>query len=149
MPRVLLCVLVLVLLAGCGGNPTAPPAYIKDVHLQQEGGDGVLIYFTLADSSGAYTAADGRVLLRLEETPFDKPTRPVLSQIYDVTAQDFTPTKVGQGAFEHEVLLWSTGRIPYSKFDAQPAGGSGKLDLTFIDAKTGTRIQGSDTVVLP
>lgn len=146
MSRVLLCVLCLMLLTACGGNPTAPPAYVKDVHLQQEGSDGVLFYFTLADANGAYTAADGRVFVTLEETPFNQPARPLFAGVYDVVAADFQATKVGQGALEHEVLLWSAGRVPYSQFDARPhPGSSGTIKVGFVPSATGQRIDGHDT----
>jgi hypothetical protein len=135
-----------------GGHNSARADYVKQVTAYKEGSQQMAIYFVLADAQGAPTAADGWALLMIteEHTDYstDKKTSTLLyQQTFDIKASDFTSSKVGQGAFEHDLLLFPIGRLPYTDFKAQPAEFSGKVSIDFHTAD-GRTLHGDDTVDL-
>ena len=106
----------------------------------KEGAEGLEIYFILADSSGAMTTSDGKVTLTIYETysrwsswssKFIERDLPLYSRSFNVKKTDFRKTKVGMGAFEHEVILYPIGRIKYSSFNRKPSEMTGKVKLIF------------------
>src|SRR5262245_59143627 len=58
------------------GLNTNPPAYMKDVMAYKEG-DGLVVYFTLADASGALTRAEGFITVTVREEGFRSEERRV------------------------------------------------------------------------
>lgn len=88
---------------------TNPPAYIKDVVAYKEG-DGLVIYLTLADATGALTSADGTLNVTIREPGLPMGLT-VWTQSSTVTRTQFQTAQVGQGAFARTVLLFSLGRI--------------------------------------
>ncbi len=129
---------VAALMAGCTRN-TNPPSYIKDLVWYVEG-DGVVVYFILADDQGQMTASDGKATVKIwggdgyrNGLPISFPT--VYEQSRTVAVDDFQKTKVGLGAFEHEVYAYVWGRI--SKSDMGLPQGyeyAGKIQLDFYPA---------------
>ena len=95
-----------------------PPDYIKSVNVYKEGSEGIMIYFILADASGAMTTSDGSVTLTIVPEDHDCWANygDLYTMSYNVKKTNFQKAKVGVGAFEHEVILCSIGRIPYSSF---------------------------------
>jgi len=57
------------LVSGCSMN-TNPPDYIKKFTVYQEG-DGLVIYFILADKSGQVTTYDGEATMEIKTIPTD------------------------------------------------------------------------------
>lgn len=133
---------------GCSNSlPTATPVYIKDVVAYQEGSDGIVVYFVLADRNGEETTASGTVHLKITQD-----TRSYIYTLYEKTfsvdKSDFHNTTVGSGAFERKRILCSFGRIPYSSFNTYPSGDfpSGDVIVEFT-TENGQVLTGSDTIL--
>lgn len=125
--------------AGCvGALNSSPPDYIKDVVATTEG-DGYVVYFILADKSGEMTTSDGLAVLQIEDARRILYTRQV-----QVSKSDFVKAKVGLGAFQHDAILYSFGRIPVSTFASKPSGLTGTVSLTF--KATGKTMSGEKTI---
>ncbi|MDI6766586.1 MAG: hypothetical protein QME52_07165 [Bacteroidota bacterium] len=101
-----------------------------------------MIYFILADASGAMTTSDGKVILTIYERSY---WVKLYSRSFNVKKTDFQKTKVGMSAFEREVILCSIGRITYSSFTRWPYKMTGKVDLEF-QRPDGQILTGSETV---
>jgi len=69
MKRIPFLVLAMAILSGCSMN-TNPPDYIKQFTVYKEG-DGIIIYFILADKSGQMTTYDGEANIEVRTTPTD------------------------------------------------------------------------------
>ncbi|SRR6266508_1123450 len=117
-------------LVACERLNTNLPEYIKDVVVYKEGSDGLVVYFVLADASGAMTTADGEVSLVIlqERNQYSRETgrmetqsTTLLLRTFNITKSDFRKTTVGQGTFQHTAILCSMGRIRYSDFEATPS----------------------------
>ena len=133
------------------------PDYIKSVNAYKEGSDGILVYFILADVLGSMTTSDG--VINITITPEDYDCLIVYGNLYKksytVKKDDFKKTKVGIGAFEHEVILCMVGRIIYSSFKiSNPLYKSktlheiiriGKVNIEFI-TPDGKILKGEETV---
>lgn len=111
-----------------------------------------MIYFILADRSGAMTTSDGDVTVTIYQTETiwsygELTDRDVILYRLSahVTKRDFVKTTVGLGAFEHEVILCPIGRVTYSEFAMQPTETTGKV---VIDFKTpdGRVLRGEEVV---
>ena len=121
---------------------SAPPSYIKDVTVYKEGSDGVVVYVVLADHKGAMTTASGALDLTISE---EEHSYILYSNTIPVDNTSFQKAKVGMGAFEHEVILYSLGRIPYSSFNTTPKDKSlGKVSIEF-KTNTGKVIKGENS----
>ena len=59
----LLIITMLIMFSSCKPANTSPPAYLKNIAVYREGYDAIAVYFILADSSGAMTAANGSITL--------------------------------------------------------------------------------------
>jgi len=154
---VMVVLMFVVLLSGCGLN-TNPPEYMKDVVVYNEGSDGIVVYFVLADETGEMTTADGTVYLYIYQT-VPNGTIDISSEYWrlcdydekiyetngiDIKSTDFKKVTVGEGAFEHEVILFSFGRIPYSKFSEYPSEIRGKVNVS-LHPKASSPIEGEST----
>jgi len=84
---------------------TNPPAYIKEVVAYKEG-DGLVIYLTMADASGALTRGAGFLEVTIREDG-----QPVWATSVGVSPEHFQTATVGLGAFERTTLLYTLGRI--------------------------------------
>jgi len=62
----LVILIMLIFCIGCPLNDN-PPRYIKNIAAYKEGSDGIVVYFILADSTGAMTVSDGIVNLIISE----------------------------------------------------------------------------------
>lgn len=122
-PCIFALILAILFIFGCNNLNKSPlnenpPDYIKSVNVYKEGSEGIMIYFILADASGAMTTSDGSVTLTI--VPEDRDCWACYGDLYNmsytVKKTNFQKAKVGIGAFEHEVILCSIGRIPYSSF---------------------------------
>ena len=142
-------------LSGCAQLNDNPPEYVKDVVAYKEGSEGLMIYFILADASGAMTTSDGKVTLTIYETDiewsfwrseFIETEVKLYSASFNVKKQDFRKTKVGIGAFEHEVILCPVGRIEYSSFTKRPSKMTGKVKLEF-QRPDGRVLKGEGTII--
>jgi len=133
---------------------SASPSYIKNVTSYKEGSDGIIVYIVLADSSGAMTTASGTLDMTISETKhkysypsgMSERTSKLFSMHVPVWRSSFIETKVGRGAFEHDVILLSLGRITYSSFDATPKEMTGKISVEF-KTEGGKVIKGEDTIL--
>jgi len=135
-------IIALVALSGCigGGLNSNPPDYVKQVSAIKDG-DGLQIYFILADKSGQMTTADGSFVLDIsqdDETLF-------LSNPVNVTKSDFEKRSVGMGNLAHDVILHLVGRISYKDMRSIPKTGMGNVKITFT-AADGQKIEGTDNV---
>jgi len=141
------------LLSGCMPLNSATPSYIKQVTSYKAGSDGLVIYIILADSSGAMTTASGALDLTISETKneysnpggFTERKSRLFSASLSVQRSTFQKAKVGLGAFEHEVILLSLGRIAYSSFSAAPKEMTGKILVEFR-TEDGHLLKGESTV---
>lgn len=132
-----------------------PPSYIKQVTAYKEGSDGVLVYVVLADQSGQMTTSDGELELTISETQSKYSTHSGLTErqleLYStkhtVSKADFQRATVGMGAFEHDVILVTPGRIPYSRFRQSPTESFGKVNVTFTPKVGSSPIKGEEAVV--
>ena len=143
-------VISLFIFSACSLNDN-PAAYIKDVVAYKEG-DGVFVYFILADSTGAMTTSAGEATVRIIETRKDyskfQPTeteRELYKKIVNVEKSYFIKTKVGRGAFSRKVILFAVGRIPDSDFKKYALESSGKLVITFKPTAD-TELTGEDVI---
>lgn len=114
---ILICLTAVVIsyTSGCSSLNDNPPDYIKDVVAYNEGGNGLVVYFILADSTGAMTTADGEVQLTI-----GCPYGVRYDHSFTVSKGDFRKASVGLGAFEHDVIAYSFGRIEYSELALEP-----------------------------
>lgn len=144
MPRrfcVALCITVLLLavLSTACSNNTKPPSYIKELVTYEEG-DGIVVYFILADDKGEMTGCDGTAAIEIWQEYTDwvgwdlvDRTKTVYEKSRTVKAADFQKTKAGTGPFEHDIYAYFWGRI--AKSDLTPlvedAFSMGKIQLTF------------------
>ena len=145
------------LLTGCSDlmplNNT-PPSYIKRVTAYKEGSDGLFIYIVLADDTGAMTTAVGTLELEISETSHGfsrhggmaKQNIPLFSTRIAIRRASFRRSKVGLGAFEHEVIMFSVGRIAYSSFSKRPSEMTGKAQVTFV-TEDGRSLKGEETII--
>lgn len=134
--------LAVLILSGCIGNSlnSAEPDYMKSVSAIKDG-NGLQIYYILADKEGAMTTSDGKLLLQITQagrTLF-------MSNLVNVTKSQFQERKVGMGNFEHEVIMHYVGRIPYESMRRFPESGLGKVEVMF-QTPTGENLTGDASV---
>ena len=130
-------------LVSCGLNQN-PPSYMKEVVAYKEGSDGLVAYFILADGSGAMTTGNGSVTIKITEETSTGRERQLYSRTITVSNSNFYKTKVGRGAFEHDAILCSFGRITYSSFVLKPSESMGKIKIEFTG--NGKVMSGEDTI---
>ena len=107
-----------------------------------------------SDDSGAMTTSDGKVYLTISEThsewsgsDFVEIKDELYSASFNVVKTDFQKTKVGLGAFEHEVILCSLGRIAYSSLRGFKTSTTGEVEVEFLRSDgVGGVLRGSETV---
>ena len=139
-----------VLVAGCS-LPTSAPTYIKDVVEYEEGTDGIVVYFVLADKNGAETTASGTVYLKIVQEESGYLTETTITTLYEtslyISKSDFYKVTVGMGAFERERIIYNFGRITYDQFDRYPSGdfASGKVIIEFTTA-SGLVLEGETSI---
>lgn len=122
------------------------PSYIKDVVSYKEGSDGFVVYFVLADSNGGMTRSAGRAELTVT---VDDSSAVTYTRSASVSVSDFQDTTAGVGAFEHDVVLASFGRITYSAltFPPSPIRDTFTIEVKFTTSG-GKVLTGSDTIYL-
>jgi len=137
----LLGLISIIALCGCLGSSlnNAPPEYIKSVSAIKEG-DGLQIYFILADKNGQETTSTGFFEYEIK----DSNGRRLVYHSRNIQASDFQKVKLGVGAFEHEGIILNAGRIPYSEI--KPTTFSGKVIINFT-APGGKKLYGDSTVI--
>lgn len=148
-------VFLLLFVTGCDLLPLndSPPSYIKQVTAYKEGSDGFMIYIVLADANGAMTTCDGDLTLEIVEIKnnyelyrgITKTKRVLYSATRSISKKEFIKTKVGMGAFEHEVIMYPVGRISYQKFVDIPTEMTGDLVVSF-KTKDGLELTGKDAL---
>jgi len=152
---IVVLIMSVMFLSGCAQLNSNPPEYVKNVAAYKEGSDGLVVYFILADASGAMTTSDGEVTLTIFEThnEFSYTTYEIINRdeelfmaSLNVKKADFYKTKVGMGAFEHDAIIFSFGRIPYSAFLRKPSEMSGKVKLEFR-TPDGRVLEGEETII--
>ncbi len=118
------------------------PEYISTVHLQTEGDDGVLVYFVVSAADIHITRGTGHLVLTIAQA------WPELFRLErDLTPDDFGSIDVGVGAFKHQTIAFSTGRIPFSQFRDWPSEGEAVAKVTFT-RPDGKELTGSGTARL-
>jgi hypothetical protein len=136
------CLLAAVALCGCIGSSlnSAPPDYIKTISAVKDG-NGLQIYFILADKSGAMTTADGKFVLQITQDG----RKLFESSPVNVTKSAFQKRSVGMGNFAHDVVLHLIGRIPYENMRSMPESGRGEVKITFT-TKDGKAMEGEEKI---
>lgn len=128
------------LFSSCSHVSTNQPEYVKSVVAYPAGADGVIIYFSLADASGRYTASNGRVTVTIKDVNYQWSDRrkdfmdigiELWSKSFDVKHSDFVNTTIGVGNLERKAVIYSVGRIPYSAFKRNPYEKYGKIEILF------------------
>lgn len=153
--RVLLCVLgvLLAIAAMSYGNNTKPPSYIKELATYQEG-DGLIVYFILADENGKMTGCDGTATIKITQEYTEwvgwnlvDRTVTVYEKSRTVQASDFKKAKAGLGAFEHDIYAYYWGRVTKSDMEGlvEDTFSSGEIELTF---KPANPLTGKEVLVL-
>jgi hypothetical protein len=133
--------------------PETPPSYIKSVTAYKEGSDGMVVYLIFADEAGGMTTAKGDLTVDIVEiqSKFDlysgiiKSETVLFSRSNPVDKSMFIKTKVGIGAFEHEVIMIPLGRIPYSSFSKMPSEMAGEVRAVF-HPDSGFALRGDTTI---
>ena len=143
MKKLLFALCIVLLLAGCALN-NKPPSYMKQVSAYLEGSDGFVVYFILADSSGKMTTASGYVTISIIETAADGSEKELYGKTTNATIGQFQKTKIGQGSFEREVILYSFGRYTMSDLTYKPEEPFAKVKVAF--SNKGTRMEGEDFI---
>jgi hypothetical protein len=145
--------LALLLLLACdriGPLNSAPPSYIKNVAAYKEGSDGIVLYIVLADSQGAMTIASGKLRVEIVETTYrhypEKAEDQLFWSQFPVDRESFRRAKVGMGAFEHELILFTLGRITYDRFLRRPTEISGKVKVEFVTDDQRS-LKGEETII--
>lgn len=142
---------------------TNPPEYLKQLTVYKEG-DGLVIYFILADRNGQMTTCDGEVSMEIRHVPTDwdeikdaldkfaksiglhpkylseygkrqaleKAEKILLNRNYPIKKKDFIKTKIGQGPFQQDAILYSFGRISYASIGYDLKNQKGKLKLILL-----------------
>ena len=117
-------ILYLTILFIWGCNPllnSNPPDYLKQFTAYKEG-DGIVVYFILADSSGQMTTCDGEATISIRASHYDYKGELKLFECgYPVRKENFVKTKIGMGMLERDAIVYSLGRISFQSFryDAQ------------------------------
>jgi hypothetical protein len=129
---------------------TNPPAYLKDLVAYKEG-DGLVVYLTLADASGAFTSADGTLTLTIREhvrEPWMTSERTVTlwTNTYGMTRTQFVTGQVGLGNFARTKLLLSLGRIGSQNFYVARQTNHVTVEVTILTQ--GLRLTGTQEVWL-
>lgn len=128
---------------------TKSPDYIKDIVAYKEGSEGLIIYFILADIDGAMTTSDGELIVSIVEEDGSGQYIIAYGPLYqiksDVKKENFIKTNVGTGSFQHEVILCSLGRIPYSEFIRKIKYSVGKINIEF-KLNNGKVLKGDTTI---
>jgi len=113
----IILLLIIFLVFGC--NPSLnsnSPDYLKQFTVYKDG-DGIAIYFILADSSGQMTTCDGEAIISIRASHYDyKGELKLYDSGYPVRKDRFIKTKVGMGPFQHEAILYTLGRISFRSF---------------------------------
>ena len=142
---VLLVLLVNLCGLGCCLN-NSPVDYMKTIHVQKEGYDGITIYFILADKNGRSTASNGTMDLTITDS---KTRIPMLFLSGNVSESDFVEATLGLGAFAHNDTILYLGRIPYSKMYFVPSDEYAKGDVTIVFTTPDNRsLEGTESVYL-
>jgi hypothetical protein len=110
--------LLALMLCGCNLSLNSdPPEYIKQFSAYKEG-DGLMMYFVLADASGNMTTHDGQGLVEIRASHYDSRDELRLLDIkFEVKKEKFRRADVGMGAFKHEVILFPIGRVSFQSFN--------------------------------
>jgi hypothetical protein len=108
-----------------------PPASIKEVVVTRRGYQAFAVYFTLADSSGAQTTAEGGAVMLIEAAePGLEPT--LMTATRDIHKTSFIKAKVGEGSSAREDILFSFGLMNYEQnFIRKPTIETGEVTVTF------------------
>lgn len=112
----ILAVLVTLTFTSCSLNSN-PPDYLKQFAVYKEG-DGVVLYFILADKDGQMTTGDGHAELTISSTHQDY--RYELSryrtEAITIKKEDFVKTDIGMGPFEQKAIIYPFGGISFQGF---------------------------------
>jgi len=111
-----------------------PPSYIKDVVAYQEG-DGIVVYFIMADEYGGMTRAKGDMTLCIyQEDMLTGGQRLVYKDQVKVVPSFFCQDTVGMGSFAHEVLMLYYGRISFDEMNLNRVRGRGiSIDCLLVE----------------
>lgn len=86
------------------------PQRIKTVYVQPEG-EGFVGYVTLVSADGQFTAAPGHITFQVYSA--SRTDEPCYEHSREVNTEDFSLAVLGQGAFEHQAIIY---KIPYVKW---------------------------------
>lgn len=115
-------IMILLVLTGCDISLNSKaPDYLKQFTAYKEG-DGIVVYFILADSSGQMTTCDGEATISIRASHYDyKGELKLFDCGYPVRKENFVKTKIGMGMLERDAIVYSLGRISFQSFryDAQ------------------------------
>jgi len=96
------------------------------------------------------TVSDGIANLIISEIStlfgLNDKTTILYERVFITNKKDFRKTKVGMGTLEHEVILFSMGRITYSELRKKPSSIIGKVEINFRVAPGSEVLKGDTTV---
>jgi hypothetical protein len=149
-----LAVVAAALASSCGRLNERPAARIGEVHAYKDAADTISVSFTLLDSRGDMTTADGTAQvtvyqLRSTWSPlagrsFER-REPLDLLVLAVHRSGFVKVRRGSGRTRREVVLFPIGRVSFADFDRRPSETRGVVQVVFHTAD-GRILRGSDTL---
>ncbi len=117
MKKILPALTLIVTLVACNAPLNSElPDYLKQLAVYREG-DGIFIYFVLADKAGQMTTCDGDVSIAVRASRYGSDEElKLFDKNIQVKKESFVKGKVGAGAFQHEAVLCPIGRISFQSF---------------------------------
>jgi hypothetical protein len=139
------------LVMACKGSLNSnPPDYLKQLAVYKEG-DGIIVYFIVADKDGQMTTCDGNATLTIWSSHHDYGYQLLRYQCtYTIKKENFVKTEIGMGPFRQKAILYPFGRISFQKFQRHQGGDSlyqkdwkGRVELSFSSG--GKNFKGEET----
>jgi hypothetical protein len=93
-----------------------------------DGNEGILFYFALADADGGTTSADGKAVLRITE---DNAITPIYTATLNIKQSDFKQLEEHLDSLPDGALVYDAGRIPYTSFHRKPILPMARVSVKF------------------
>ena len=131
-----------------------PPNYIRNVAVEKDVAS-LTAYFVLCDANAQMTTADGLISISVFENTGQSSDKAIgktvsetelYSDSYGISKNDFRRARVGNGAAEHDVIIYPISRITYESFRKRPSESSGKIRVSFL-TRSGRILRGENTII--
>jgi hypothetical protein len=126
--------MAILIACGCVGNSlnSNPPEYVQSVSAIN--GQGLQLYFILADKDGAMTTSDGKFVYEITQGGYTL----FRSNPINVTKSSFEKRSIELGNFKKDLIIYIIGRVPYEKMRKDPSYGLKDVKVSFTrpDGKT-------------